>query len=171
MASRTVKFDTSDLFLIAEMGQMYLNEHDNSPGVSKQIEGIIRKCKNNAKTIKISSRKGKGRNLQFTVAEGISEITGVPYDQSSDVCDIHSREMGLSGNDIILRGEALKKFPFSVECKCTESLNLTDTYEQVKANVVDGTDWIIVHKRKAIPEILVILSWEAFKKLFRRKNA
>jgi hypothetical protein len=152
------------------MGQMYLNEHDNSPGINKQIEGITRKCKNNAKTIKISSRKGKGRNLQITVAEGISEITGIPYIQSSDTCDIHSREMGLSGNDIILRGEALKKFPFSVECKCTESLNLTDTYEQVKANCSPNTDWLIVHKRKAIPEILVILSWEAFKKIIKERK-
>lgn len=168
MAPRTVKFDTSDLSLIADMGQMYLNEHDNSPGISKQIEGIIRKCKNNAKTIKISSRKGKGRGLQYQICEDLSELVGCAWSQDDDSAPISSRPMGQHGNDIILRGEALKKFPFSVECKCTESLNLTDTYEQVKANAVDGTDWIIVHKRKAIPEILVILSWEAFKKLFRR---
>jgi hypothetical protein len=170
MASRTVKFDTSDLSLISDMAQMYLNEHINSPGVSKQIQAIIRKCKNNAKTIKVSSRKGKGRNLQMVVAEGISEMTGIPYDQSSDVCDIHSREMGLSGNDIILRGEALKKFPFSIECKCSESLNLTDTYEQVVANLVPGTNWLVVHKRKSIPEIIVMLSWDAFKKIIKREK-
>jgi len=170
MASRTVKFDTTDLSLIAEMGQMYLNEHEDSPGVSKQLQGIIRKCKNNAKTIKISSRKGKGRNLQMTVAEGISKVTGVPYVQSSDTCDIHSREMGLSGNDIILRGEALKRFPFSVECKCTESLNLTNTYEQVVANLVPGTDWLICHKRKSIPEIIVMLSWDVFKKIIKERK-
>jgi hypothetical protein len=170
MASRTVKFDTTDLSLIAEMGQMYLNEHDNSLGIAKQIQGIVRKCRNNAKTIKISSRKGKGRGLQMAVAEGISEMTGIPYDQSSDVCDIHSREMGLSGNDIILRGEALKKFPFSIECKCSESLNLTDTYEQVVANVVPGTDWLICHKRKSIPEIIVMLSWDAFKKIIKERK-
>jgi hypothetical protein len=170
MASRTVKFDTSDLSLIAQIGEMYINEHEDSPGVSKQLQGIIRKCKNNAKTIKISSRKGKGRNLQMTVAEGISEMTGIPYVQSSDVCDIHSREMGLSGNDIILRGEALKKFPFSIECKCSESLNLTDTYEQVVANLVPGTSWLICHKRKSIPEIIVMLSWDAFKKIIKERK-
>lgn len=170
MASRTVKFDTSDLTLIVEMAEMYLNEHNNFPAINKQAQTIIRKCKNNAKTIKISSRKGKGRALQMVVCNDISEIIGIPYIQSSDDCDIHSREMGQAGNDIILRGPAKKLFPFSVECKCSESLNLTDTYEQVKANQESGYDWLIVHKRKSIPEIIVMLSWDAFKKIIKERR-
>jgi hypothetical protein len=170
MASRTVKFDTSDLSLIAEMGQMYLNEHEDSPGISKQIQAIIRKCKNNAKTIKISSRKGKGRNLQQTIGKDIAELIGAYYDQDDDNAPVASRPMGMQGLDVILRGNALVEFPFSIECKCSESLNLTDTYEQVVANVLPDTSWLIVHKRKSIPEIIVMLSWDAFKKIIKERK-
>jgi hypothetical protein len=167
MASRTFKIDTADLGVIIDALTVYQNEYESSvPSVQK----IIKKCKNQMKTIKISSRKGKGRGLQMEVCRDISELTGIPYDQSSDTCDIHSREMGLSGNDIILRGEALKRFPFSVECKCSESFNLQGTYEQVATNCTSGTDWLIVHKRKSIPEIIVVLSWDAFKKIIKERK-
>jgi hypothetical protein len=170
MASRTVKFDTSDLLLMAEMAEMYLNEHDNFPVINKQAQGIVRKCKNNAKTIKISSRKGKGRGLQQTIGKDIAELVGCYYDQSDDSALVASRPMGQAGLDIILRGNALIEFPFSVECKCSEGLNLTDTYEQVQANVIPGTDWLIVHKRKSIPEIIVMLSWDVFKKILKERK-
>ena len=170
MASRTVKFDTSDLSLIAQIGEMYVNEHEDSPGVSKQLQGIIRKCKNNAKTIKISSRKGKGRGLQYQICKDLSELIGCYWSQDDDNASISSRPMGQHGNDIILRGNALAEFPFSIECKCSESLNLTDTYEQVVANLVPGTSWLICHKRKSIPEIIVMLSWDAFKKIIKERK-
>jgi len=170
MASRTVKFDTADLTAMAHMAEMYLNEHEDFPAITKQVQAIIRKCKNNAKTIKISSRKGKGRNLQQTIGKDIAELIGAYYDQDDDNAPVASRPMGQHGLDVILRGNALVEFPFSIECKCSESLNLTDTYEQVVADRVDGTDWLICHKRKSIPEIIVMLSWDAFKKIIKEKK-
>src|SRR4030066_247579 len=55
------------------------------------------------KPIKISSRKAKGRGLQKWLCQKISEMTGILYDQSDDSCLLHSREMGQSGTDVILR--------------------------------------------------------------------
>ena len=120
----------------------------------------------NKKPIKISSRKAKGRNLQYWVCTKISELLNIPYNQSDDQCLIHSREMGQHGNDIILRGEALQDFPFSIECKNSESLNLIDTINQVKNNQIEGTYWMIVHKRKGIKNPIVIIDWNTIKVLY-----
>lgn len=114
------------------------------------------------KRIKISSAKAKGRNLQKKVCKSISETIGIEYNQKSDQSLIRSREMGQSGTDVILRGDALKKFPFSVECKSTEHFNINETIKQAKQNVIDGTDWLVVHKRKSIKNPIVIMDYEAF---------
>jgi hypothetical protein len=167
MASRTFKIDTADLGVIIDALTVYQNEYESSvPSVQK----IIKKCKNQMKTITVSSRKGKGRGLQQTIGKDIAELVGCYYDQSDDSALVASRPMGQAGLDIILRGNALAEFPFSVECKCSEGLNLTDTYEQVQANVIPGTDWLIIHKRKSIPEIIAMLSWDAFKKILKERK-
>ena len=168
MASRTVKFDTSDLSLIAQIGEMYINEHEDSPGVSKQLQGIIRKCKNNAKTIKISSRKGKGRNLQQWVCTRISYLTGFPYENQSDDSLILSRPMGQMGLDIILKEKVRNVFPFSIECKNSESLDLIGTIDQVQNNKLLNTQWMIVHKRKTLEEPIIIMPWGALEDLYKR---
>jgi hypothetical protein len=119
------------------------------------------------KKITTASAKGKGRNLQYWVCEQISKITGIPWVQSSDDCEIHSREMGMSGKDIVLRGKAKEKFPFSVECKSSEQLNLVDTVKQAESNTGPGESWLIVHKRKAIPHPIVVMTWETFDWIWR----
>jgi len=123
---------------------------------------MLKKLKKSLKPIKVSSRKGKGRDLQKWVCERISEITGVPYDQADDNCEIHSREMGQSGTDVILRGGVAERIPFSIECKSQESLDLRAAVEQAKKNIIEGTDWLIVHKRQTIKNPIVITDWAAF---------
>ncbi len=120
--------------------------------------------------IKISSAKGKGRGLQYWVCERISEITGIPYVQADDTCEIHSREMGQHGLDIVLRGEARKRFEFSVECKNQESLDLVGTVEQAMANEEKGRPWLIVHRRKALPKEIAIMEWKTLQELLSGKN-
>lgn len=115
--------------------------------------------------IKVSSRKGKGRNLQHWVAEKIADITGFYYDQQNDQCLIHTREMGQAGVDIILRGEAQKLFPYSPECKNSESFSFADTIKQAKVNQAEGTDWLIIHKRKCLTNPIAIMDWDTFEKL------
>jgi hypothetical protein len=149
------------------MSSRYINLSDKERALITEACPSLAK-KMNPKKIKVSSAKGKGRSLQYWVCEQISRITGIPYKQSDDNCEIHSREIGLHGKDIILRGKALEKFPFSIECKNSEQLNLVETINQAITNTDGGTDWLIVHRRKAIPEEIVIMSWNAFERIWKK---
>ena len=117
--------------------------------------------------MKPSSAKAKGRNLQQRVCRGIAELLHLPFDQQDDQCLIHSREMGQSGIDIILRGVAQKQFPFSIECKNTETFSVYKAIEQAKSNQSKNTEWAVVHKKNH-SEPIVIMDWAAFLKLMQR---
>jgi len=131
---------------------------------------IMRKLKRALKPIKTSSAKAKGRELQKWVCKKISEMINFPYDQQDDQCLIHSREMGQAGVDVILRGKALKRFPFTIECKNTEGFSIGSTIAQVENNLISQTDWIIVHNKKAFKQPLVMMYWETFQKLFNKRE-
>lgn len=160
MAKRTINLDTKDI-------QVLLDALETSPESTTKT-ALVRKLKNNMKTIKISSRKSKGRGLQQFVCSEVSELLGIPYDQSDDESLIRSREMGQAGVDVVLRGDAQKRFPFNVECKCTESLSLTEVVQQAEANTKEPYNWLIVHKRKALSQPVVILNWSTFRSLFEK---
>ncbi len=119
------------------------------------------------KRITISSAKGKGRELQKRTAERIAELIGIPFDQQDDESLIRYREMGQPGTDVVLRGKALLRFPFSIECKSTESFELIKTIEQVQANQRPGTEWLIVHRSKRVAKTIVIMEWDALDRLYR----
>jgi len=125
-------------------------------------EAIIRKVKKVRKRITVSSAKGKGRELQKWACRRIADLLEEDYDQQDDQSLIHSREMGQAGVDIVLRGLVQKWFPFSIECKSAESLNLKATVEQAKANTVKGTKWLIFHRRKSLAGTMVIMDAETF---------
>ena len=76
--------------------------------------------------------------------------------------------MGQSGVDVILRGEAKRLFPFSIECKSAEQFSLNAAREQAQANQAKETDWMIVHKRKAWSSPIVILDWNVFIEMYER---
>lgn len=117
--------------------------------------------------IKVASAKAKGRNLQKWVCEKISQAFNIPYDQQDDNCDIHSREMGQSGIDVILRGEAVYQFPFAIECKSTERLNLVDAIQQAKDNLKPPYKfWAVIHKRKKFKKPIIIMDFEDFLNLY-----
>ena len=160
MAKRTINLDTKDIELILE-GMSHLAK-------SKRADNLFRKMKSNLKTIKISSRKGKGRSLQKFICREIGEMLNIPYDQEDDQCLIHSREMGQSGVDGILRGKAQELFPYCIESKATESLSLTEAILQAENNVTEPYDWMVVHKRKIFSEPIVMISWSALKSLFMK---
>lgn len=116
--------------------------------------------------MKTSSGKAKGRKLQQWVCKKIADIFDIIYDQSNDRCLIHSREMGQSGKDIILRGEIYNKFKYDLECKNTEKLNIYKTIEQAKNNTEPNRDWLIVHKKNHSDPI-VIMDWNTFENLIK----
>jgi hypothetical protein len=128
---------------------------------------LRKKLEKAGKRITTSSAKAKGRSFQYWVCGRIASLLGLEFKQSDDQCLIHSREMGISGRDIIIRGDAYKRFPFSVECKNSQTLALPDVIAQVKANTKENEAWVIAHKRKTIEVPIAIMEWETFERLFK----
>jgi len=134
----------------------------------KECLRLIKKFERAEKTLKTSSRKGKGRNLQYWVCEKIAKLFNVDFVQSDDNCLIHSREMGQHGTDIILRGNIYKKFPFDIECKSCESLSIPEWVRQARANKKEGREWLIIFKKQTIGhEPLVLMEWETFERIIK----
>jgi hypothetical protein len=103
--------------------------------------------------MKPASAKAKGRRLQSWVARHISRVTRIPWGKD---CMIEPREMGQCGVDIKLYAEAAEAYPFSVECKNTERLNLKAAIEQAKQNCKPGTDWQLFHKRNNQAPVVIM---------------
>lgn len=80
------------------------------------------------KPMKTASAKQKGRKLQQEVAQKIRETLNLPEE------DVRSTSMGAPGVDILFSEKALEKFPFAVECKNQEALNVWKMMEQAEAN-------------------------------------
>lgn len=132
---------------------------------------LRRKLHRLSKRISVSSAKGKGRELQKWVAERISKLIGIPFDQQDDESLIRYREMGQPGTDVVLRDRALKAFPFSIECKSTESFELIKALEQARANQRKGTDWLVVHRsRRLASTTIAIMDWETVERLHCKKQ-
>lgn len=116
------------------------------------------------KPISIASRKAKGRNLQKWTAKKISELLSIPCGKDELIA---SREMGQSGTDVRLIGEALKRFPFSIETKCQETWSMNQFIQQAKANQMDSTDWLLIVKKNHDKPV-VIMDAESFFNLLER---
>jgi hypothetical protein len=108
------------------------------------------------------SAKNKGVRLQLWVCKKIANIFNIEFNNQDDQCLIHSREMGQSGVDIILRGEIYNKFKYDIECKNTEKLSLYKTIEQAKQNTKENRGWLIVHKKNFNKPVVILDSDEFF---------
>ena len=114
--------------------------------------------------MKIRSAKGKGKRLQNMIAERISELTGLPCGPD---CPIESRQASQNGADIRLDMEARKLFPFTIECKNTETWSLPSAIKQAKANQYPHTEWMVVlSKNRHRP--IVCLDAEVFFQILER---
>ncbi len=102
-----------------------------------------------------SSAKAKGRNLQKTVRDEL--LKRAPHLTENDV---RSTSMGASGVDIQMSEAALKTFPFSIECKAQEALNIWGALEQAEENKGKHTP-ILCFKRNRT-EIYVALKFQDF---------
>lgn len=135
----------------------------------KECKRLIKKLKNAQKTIKVSSRKGKGRGLQYWVCERIAGMFGIKFVQSDDDCLVQSRPMGQHSVDIILRGELKKKFPFSIECKAQETLNITEWIRQARENELSDTSWMLIFKKQTLgSKPIVCLDFETFLQYYKK---
>jgi hypothetical protein len=78
--------------------------------------------------MKTSSAKAKGRRFQQWVRDQLIESLEIHPE------DIESRSMGAGGEDLIMARAAREKFPYSIECKNQEAVNVWKSYEQAKEN-------------------------------------
>lgn len=105
--------------------------------------------------MKTSSAKNKGRRFQQWVRDKILEFA-----RKLTQDDVRSTSMGASGNDILLSTEAKKIFPFSVECKNVERLNIWKAIEQAESNVDKNTTPIVfIKKNRTKPYVVVDAEW------------
>jgi hypothetical protein len=160
-----ISMDKKEIEYIIDSLNIILREDDVYSSDEKLYNSgikIINRLKKILKPIKKSSAKGKGRDLQKWVCERIADLFQIEYNQQDDNCVIHSREMGQPGIDIIIRGYLKDFFPFAIECKSSEQLNLLKTIQQAKKNSKNNDWWIIVHKNKSMKNPAVIMSWDCF---------
>ena len=74
--------------------------------------------------------------------------------------------MGCGGEDVQLSPAARKLFPFSVECKSVEKLNVWAAYEQASANSGEHEPLLIMKKNRKQP--LVVLDAKTFVELIKK---
>ena len=99
--------------------------------------------------MKTSSAKAKGRRLQQKFMQLLIEKLDI------DPEDIESRSMGAGGEDLIMSKAARNKFPYSVECKNQEKLNIWSAWDQANSN--RGIyEPIVVIKRNGVPPLVVL---------------
>ena len=94
--------------------------------------------------MKSRSAKNKGKRLQNNVRDLILEKF-----QQLEEDDVRSITMGDSGEDILLSPAAKKLFPFSVECKNQEKLNIWSSLEQTETNAGKHTPLLIFKRNRS----------------------
>ena len=107
--------------------------------------------------MKPQSAKQKGRLLQKKFRQMLIDLLGL------DAEDLESRPMGSQGEDIIMGKQSRDKFPYSVECKNQESLNVWKSYDHAQ-NKCKGYEPLLVIKRNR-SKVLVVLDAEYFVRL------
>lgn len=135
------------------------------PEESSSSQAPPPKTKKEGSKMKTASAKAKGRNLQNWVCQKISDLTGFAWGKDELIA---SREMGQTGTDVRLVGEAQERFPFSVECKNQETWSIPAWIKQAKENQKEGTDWLLVCKRNRMAPI-VVMDAEQFFMLLKRE--
>ena len=99
--------------------------------------------------MKTSSAKAKGRRLQQWFRDVLIEKLDVHPE------DIESRSMGAGGEDLIMARAARSKFPYSIECKNQESVNVWNAYEQAKENSGDYEPIVVLKRNNTKPLVLI----------------
>ena len=107
--------------------------------------------------MRTSSAKAKGRRFQQWVRDQLIEKLEVLPE------DVESRSMGAGGEDLIMARSAREKFPYSIECKNQETLNIWKAYEQATENSGNYEPVCFINRNIQIP--LVVVDAEFFVRL------
>jgi hypothetical protein len=100
------------------------------------------------------TRKAKGRALQQKIRDDIISTFSLSED------DVRSCSMGAQGEDIQLSPRARVLFPYSIECKSVEKLNVWDAYSQAKENAKSSVPLLVFKRSRSEP--MVMITWEHF---------
>ena len=111
--------------------------------------------------MKTQSAKAKGRRLQQWIRDQLIEKLEVHPE------DIESRSMGAGGEDLIMARAAREKFPYSVECKNQEKMNVWESYSQATDNSGDYEPIVVIKRNNHKP--LVVVDAEYFVRLHNEK--
>ena len=95
--------------------------------------------------MKPRSAKNKGKRLQNKVRDLILE----KFNSKLEPDDVRSITMGDSGEDILLSPAARRLFPFSVECKNQEKLNIWSALEQAEGNSGNHPPLVIFKRNRS----------------------
>jgi hypothetical protein len=110
--------------------------------------------------MKIQSAKAKGRRLQQQI---VNDILHLHPELQPD--DVRSTSMGAQGEDIQLSPAARSLFPYSIEAKNQERLNIWSAIEQNGQNAKNFTA-LTVFKKNNTPSY-VALPWNHFLELLK----
>ena len=99
--------------------------------------------------MKTQSAKAKGRRLQQWFRDLLIENLGVHPE------DVESRSMGAGGEDLIMARAAREKFPYSIECKNQEKVNIWQSYSQAVENSKDYEPVVVVKRNNHKPLVIV----------------
>ena len=110
--------------------------------------------------LKTSSAKAKGRKLQQWFTNVL--IEGLSLNEE----DLESRPMGSQGEDIIMGRESREQFPYSIECKNQEAVNVWKAYEQSESNCKGYEPLVVIKRNRSKP--LVLVDAEHFVKLHEK---
>jgi len=111
--------------------------------------------------MKTSSAKAKGRKLQQWFASIMVKTLNLHEE------DLESRPMGSQGEDIIMGRESREKFPYSIECKNQEAVNVWKAYEQAESNCGKYEPLVVIKRNRSKP--LVVIDAEHFVALHKKQ--
>ena len=112
--------------------------------------------------MKTASAKQKGRILQQWVTKLLISILGLNPE------DLESRPMGSQGEDVIMGSESRAKFPYSIECKNQEAVNVWKSFEQCQINSGKYEPLLIIKRNLSKP--LAVMDADHFVKLIGKLN-
>lgn len=118
--------------------------------------------------MKSKSGKAKARHLQNFVA-GVFLYLG-REEGHTHVDDVFPRQMGGAGVDTVMSPRARLLFPYDVECKQVEKLNVGAVYTEHAKKYKDSINFPIVVHSKNRAKVLITLSFEDFIRLVHGKH-
>lgn len=113
--------------------------------------------------MKTSSAKAKGRKA----CKEVQDLMYL-YDTSLELGDIEITSSGATGEDLKLSPAARKIYPWAIECKNQEALNIWAAYEQATEHANGSTLIPIVFYKRNRSELMVTLTAENFMKLVKK---